>query len=1293
VKLLTRNGNGSHVTGSRRTARSPKPLPLSVEHLEARELLSTSSPMYSLWSPTATPITASAPDSNSVEVGVQFRSDVAGTISGIRFYKGAGNTGTHVGQLFSSSGRLLASATFTAESFSGWQQVNFSKPITITANTTYVAAYHTNHGHYADDQGYFALSALNSGPLHATDGVFKYGSTGSFPNQDSNHSNYWVDVVFESTTTTTPPVANAGPAQSTNEGGSVTFAGSEKGGTGPFTFSWNFGDGTTSSGSLTPTHVYANHGAYTATLTVADSLGMTSSASTSVMVTDVAPTANAGGPYSGTAGTAISFTGSATDPGANDAAGFKYLWDFGDGTTSTLQNPTHAYANGGNFTVKLTVTEASGLSAIATTTANVKGANVPVANAGPAQSTNEGGAVTFAGSETGGTGPFTYSWNFGDGATGTGSLTPTHTYNAPGTFTATLTVTDALNLVSSSNTTVTVNAVPPTVNPGGPYSGTPGAAVAFAGSAAAPNPGDLTNATYTWNFGDGSTGTGQTFSHAYATTGTYTVRLTVTETNGLSATATTTTTVALASLAPQYIVTPYDRIPNFGFKPTVISVKSGNWSDPTVWSTGRLPGTGDIVDVMPGTTVTYDVNSEVALNTVAIQASGSLKFRPDVNTNMVVGNLEVLPGGYLEIGTASNPILGNVMANIDIANQAIDTTLDPEQFGTGLIVLGKMTSYGAQHTPYVGLSQEAHAGDTVLHLASAVTGWRAGDKLVLPDTRQLDYNQHGSNYVPQWEELVVASVSADGLSVTLTAPLQFDHLGGHDASGALKFLPHVINREGSIMIGSIDEGNDVGQTRGYVLFTDRADVNVQNTGFCELGRTTTDPEDDTTFDSNGNVTHIGTNEGNRNMMTVLNLFGPTVPQADGYQFTLINNVVDDDAPKAEAYQTHLWGIAINNSHYGLIQHNVVYNAAGAGIATVSGNETGNLIDGNLVMRVVGDGNRVDLTGTAGDGFWFRGPNNRVTNNVATDINPGDQNVFSYGYNVMSYYLGSVMVPAYQGADPGVAGTIVNMNGTPLLEFSGNTVYGASENGMAVWWLGIGLNVTGTAGVVKNLTEWNVFGWGFFGYDSNGLTIDGMVAYGDVAHVAPGNLATGIWFGDYSQTNLVIQNCDLQGFAEGLITPMYQVGELDVVNCYFRNVIDVDVPMSGNVNGSANVPAKSAVFRNDKFDAMAGLPLEAILMDYSLNVAGGAGTNLTAPIQVFVYNYNQVAGANYQVYYKEQAADYVMPQTDETYGMIGAPVAGLTNAQAMALYQTCIAGAIAPSTATTMTGIDGLVQAI
>jgi hypothetical protein len=144
-------------------------------------------------------------DTASVELGVKFRSDVAGRITAIRFYKGATNTGTHTAALWSGTGTRLASATFSGETASGWQQVNLATPVAIQADTTYVASYHAPNGHYAGDNGYFSTAGVDRGPLHALrdgldggNGVYAYGSASAFPTNTFASSNYWVDVVLAS---------------------------------------------------------------------------------------------------------------------------------------------------------------------------------------------------------------------------------------------------------------------------------------------------------------------------------------------------------------------------------------------------------------------------------------------------------------------------------------------------------------------------------------------------------------------------------------------------------------------------------------------------------------------------------------------------------------------------------------------------------------------------------------------------------------------------------------------------------------------------------------------------------------------------------------------------------------------------------------------------------------------------------------------------------------------------------------------------------------------------------------
>ncbi len=164
------------------------------------------------------PVTPDAGEATAAELGVRFTSDVAGFISGIRFYKSAANTGTHLGNLWSADGVLLASATFTSETTSGWQQVDFAQPVPIARGGTYLASYHTDSGHYAADPGFFATS-YDHAPLHAPadgtagNGVYRTGATG-FPSSSFRAINYWVDpvLVTAATDTVAPTVVSKTPA-------------------------------------------------------------------------------------------------------------------------------------------------------------------------------------------------------------------------------------------------------------------------------------------------------------------------------------------------------------------------------------------------------------------------------------------------------------------------------------------------------------------------------------------------------------------------------------------------------------------------------------------------------------------------------------------------------------------------------------------------------------------------------------------------------------------------------------------------------------------------------------------------------------------------------------------------------------------------------------------------------------------------------------------------------------------------------------------------------------------------
>ena len=127
--------------------------------------------------------------------------------------------------MWAADGTLLATGTFSGESGSGWQELDFSTPVQVTAGTTYVASYHTDAGHYAITlQG--LASAVTNGPLTALagGGVYAYGSANPFPSDSYNASNYWVDVVFSQSAGSTPPAVTGVTPSDGSTGNPVSVA-------------------------------------------------------------------------------------------------------------------------------------------------------------------------------------------------------------------------------------------------------------------------------------------------------------------------------------------------------------------------------------------------------------------------------------------------------------------------------------------------------------------------------------------------------------------------------------------------------------------------------------------------------------------------------------------------------------------------------------------------------------------------------------------------------------------------------------------------------------------------------------------------------------------------------------------------------------------------------------------------------------------------------------------------------------------------------------------------------------
>ena len=329
----------------------------------------------SIWGPNATPLAgADSGDPASNEVGMKFKADSFGTVSGLRFYKASANTGTHVGSLWTAAGQLLAQATFSNETASGWQQVNFSSPVLINPNTTYVISYHAPKGHYYASEGYFYPqpgaapvwgNSTDSPPLHAlrstvttVNGVYTYSAGPTFPSTTFHAENYWVDPIFSPS----PPPGQVTNVNASAGNGSAFVTWSPPSSGGPVTsytvtpYSGGFPlMPTTVSGSPAPTNAtiqgLTNGSPYTFTVTASNPNGSGPASAASNAVTPSASISIPGFVQQNTnhgAGASLSVTPTSAVTAGNRLVVLVGMWSAGGATAASVTDAA------GNSYVELT---------------------------------------------------------------------------------------------------------------------------------------------------------------------------------------------------------------------------------------------------------------------------------------------------------------------------------------------------------------------------------------------------------------------------------------------------------------------------------------------------------------------------------------------------------------------------------------------------------------------------------------------------------------------------------------------------------------------------------------------------------------------------------------------------------------------------------------------------------------------------------------------------------------------------------------------------------------------------
>lgn len=306
-------------------------------------------------------------------------------------------------------------------------------------------------------------------------------------------------------------------AVSTN---TVTFTNTSTGGSQPVYY-WNFGDGS-NDWQTNPAHTYTSNGTYSACLIMYDSLnnGCQSTYCASIVISNApTPPCNAAFVYYGDS--ANQNQGQFFDQSSNNPT--SWSWTFGDGGTSTQQNPVHQYAQPGYYAVCLTITDASSQTCTHCDTISYFPCTLV---AGFTSNSSNDPQISFTNTSTGGSAPF-YSWNFGDGGYATGT-NATHTYQYNGNYVVCLSAYDSLGSCSDyfcDTITISNAAVQPCVAQFYSY---PDSNNTFSGTIQFYDYSTGGATSWSWTFGDGGTSTQQHPTHQYTTPGTYQVCLTIT---------------------------------------------------------------------------------------------------------------------------------------------------------------------------------------------------------------------------------------------------------------------------------------------------------------------------------------------------------------------------------------------------------------------------------------------------------------------------------------------------------------------------------------------------------------------------------------------------------------------------------------------------------------------------------------------------------------------------------------------------------------------------------------------
>lgn len=711
--------------------------------------------------------------------------------------------------------------------------------------------------------------------------------------------------------------------------------------------------------------------------------------------------------------------------------------------------------------------------------------------------------------------------------------------------------------------------------------------------------------------------------------------------------------------------------PDFTKKTTITAVKSGNANDPSVWDQNRPLQDGDWLFVPSGIAITWDLTSSPRLGGFVIDGTldaGSVAGAKDLK--LATGLVRM--GGKFIAGDCINNIPLKDTLTVTFLDVAPDSTFDPGHFGTGFLTTGGMVDLcgSADKTAWVW-TPSAKAGDTTLSLLSSPNDWNPGDELLLP----------GTMLSPVQDE-VVKIQSVSGASVTLAAPLQYDHLPLPGPQGQVNNLP-VGNLSRNIVFKS---ENPLG-TRGHCMFMkdmmsgtpsiiNACHIRVIGCGRTDASRPVTDPM----VDANG-VLVPGTTD---NVRARYAWHSHRQGQGAGSLQTWEGIVVQD-------YKK--WGFDNHDSNVNATNL-LAYSGQGAGCATERGTELGTYTN-CLSVRATGDGSssslvnlidsrlNVDDWGWFGNGFWFQGPGVAVSGCVAAGCQrggfffylPGNSTI---GVTATTYPAANLWMTSLPGWS---AGTDVPMRFVPLKGCSNNIAFGCGEAGHTTW---------GTRPLVRSvldtLTTWNTpYGIGLsytFHLDVNNPVLTGP-------NYATGSV--GINENNGYTRDIRVNDASIGGYEQGYVVPL--IDQNLIGGGFWANVQDFSFwNFQDGFGGGVLMPPASVKFTSAPTfgpvtDALlAGRPRQ----NYYL-WPFASKPNLPTNLWGYFVPYTITLADGRQLYFPEQGNGVIPFPSSKTWpDWLPAAMKDQTNAQLWTKFGLATNGVAAPADATPLAGSNGLV---